>query len=125
MAVRLLSINFSTGIIRWEHGSMDGDEISVQQPLSPFYLRRLAEVDKTAEQARKGFRSLEDLSAAEASRNRQGVSTYPTTKEETDVSKEAGKLLRQLDREERRTERKKRKEFQPVVNLATGRIKWS
>ena len=104
---------------------MDGDEISVQQPLSPFYLRRLAEVDKTAEQARKGFRSLEDLSAAEASRNRQGVSTYPTTKEETDVSKEAGKLLRQLDREERRTERKKRKEFQPVVNLATGRIKWS
>jgi len=125
MAVRPLSINFSTGIIRWEHGSMDGDEISVQQPLSPFYLRRLAEVDKTAEQARKGFRSLEDLSAAEASRNRQGVSTYPTTKEETDVSKEAGKLLRQLDREERRTERKKRKEFQPVVNLATGRIKWS
>ena len=104
---------------------MDGDEISVQQPLSPFYLRRLAEVDKAAEQARKGFRSLEDLSAAEASRNRQGVSTYPTTKEETDVSKEAGKLLRQLARQEGREEKRKKKEFQPVMNMATGRIKWS
>ena len=124
MAVKPLSINFSTGIIRWEHGSTDRDEISVQQPLSPFFLRRLAEVDKAAEQARKGFRSLEDLPAAEASRNRQ-IIVRPDSREETDVSKEAGKLLRQLDREERRTERKKRREFQPVMNMATGRIKWS
>ena len=124
MAVKPLSINFSTGIIRWERGSADRNEISVQQPLSPFYLHRLAEVDKAAEQARKGFRSLEDLSAAEASRNRQ-IIVRPDSREETDVSKEAGKLLRQLDREERRTERKKRREFQPVMNMATGRIKWS
>lgn len=124
MAVKPLSVNHSTGIIRWGLGS-DTDEVSVQQPLSPFYLSRMAEIDRLAEQERRGFHSPEDLVAAKASRDRQGVTVYPKTTEETDVSKEARKLLRQLERQEGKEEKRKRKEFQPVVNIVTGRIKWS
>ena len=125
MAVKPASIDKSTGIIRWERGSAEQGEDFVLRPLSPFLLRRLAEVDKAAEQARKGFRSTEDLVAAKASRDRQVITSYPTTMEETDESREIGKLLRQQEREDGKVEAKKRKEFQPVANLATGRVKWS
>ena len=87
MAVRPASVDTLTGVIAWEQGSFPEVE-PVQQELSPFLLKRLDKIDERIKQEHRKFRSVDNLPAAKASRDRQVVS-YPKMIEETDGSKSA------------------------------------
>ncbi len=128
MSVKPSFVNSATGVIDWSNNSDNSGESPVEQrEPSPIFLLLQTKGDELAKQERarfKSFYSQEELAAAACSRDRQIVK-YPRMTEETDVSKLLRQERRRVEREQRLEELKKKREFQPVVNPVTGRIKWS